>query len=166
MVEEEVFKEIPKYDDYLISNFGRVYSKKTNKFIKFWANNKGYCTVALCQSGKKKNYLVHRLIAEVFIPNPNNLPMINHKDENPLNNNISNLEWCTAKYNCNYGTGLEKRKQTQSKKVLCIETNIIYPNVIEAYNDTKANCTSIHKVCHNQRKTAGKLHWKYVEEEK
>ena len=164
MSKKEIFKEIPFYEDYLISNIGRVYSKKSDKFVKCWINNRGYLSITLCKNGKRKNYLIHRLIAQAFIPNPKNLPMINHKDENPLNNNIENLEWCTSKYNCNYGTGLQRRRIANSKRVMCIETNIIYPNVIEAYNDTKACTTSIHKVCHKKRKTAGKLHWRYVEE--
>lgn len=165
MCNKEIFKEIPNYEEYLISNIGRVYSKKNNKFVKCWISNKGYYSVSLCKNGKKKNFLVHRLIAQAFIPNPNNLPMINHKDENSLNNNINNLEWCTAKYNVNYGTAIQRRKSKYTKKVICIETNIIYPSAVEAYNDTNICFTSIHKVCHNKRKTAGGLHWKYIKEE-
>lgn len=58
---------------------------------------------------------IHRLVAEAFIPNPNNYPCINHKDENPSNNNIDNLEWCTYKYNANYGTGVERQKLSRRK---------------------------------------------------
>lgn len=67
-------------------------------------NNKGYLKVILCKDGKTKQLLVHRLVANAFIPNPLNLPFINHKDEDKTNNAVSNLEWCSQQYNTNYGT--------------------------------------------------------------
>ena len=68
----------------------------------------------LCKNGKTKRFSVHRLVAKAFIPNPNNLPIINHKDENPSKNIVDNLEWCDNKYNCNYGT-LHKRRSEIAK---------------------------------------------------
>ena len=74
----------------------------------FWKENKktktGYLRITLNKNGKYKTFAVHRLVAEAFIPNPNNLPCVNHKDENQFNNDFRNLEWCTYKYNSNYGT--------------------------------------------------------------
>lgn len=94
-------KEI--YDYYVIFSDGRVWSKYTNKFLKQFVVN-GYLKVRI----KNKLVSVHRLVAEAFIPNPNNLPQVNHKDENKLNNDVSNLEWCDAKYNSSYGTRAER----------------------------------------------------------
>lgn len=74
-------------------------------------NDMGYLRVGLTKGGKSKSFFVHRLVAQAWIPNPDNLPIINHKDENPLNNRVENLEWCTQKYNVNYGTAIEKRKK-------------------------------------------------------
>jgi hypothetical protein len=68
-------------------------------------------------SGKMHRVLVHRLVAKAFIPNPNNFAQVNHKDENTLNNCVDNLEWCNSKYNCNYGTGIQRRTKSKSKPV-------------------------------------------------
>ena len=99
MVEKWV--NIENHPSYFISNFGRVFSKKSNKVMKNRVvSKKGYQQITLDNS----QLLVHRLVAQAFIPNPNNLPCVNHKDENPGNNDVRNLEWCTYKYNSNYGT--------------------------------------------------------------
>lgn len=102
-----ILRTINGYENYKISDSGEVFNTKTNKQLK-QQEKKGYMNVSLFKKGKKKNELVHRLVAKAFIPNPYNYPQINHKDENPKNNNASNLEWCTAKYNANYGTHGEK----------------------------------------------------------
>ena len=109
MVEKWV--NIENHPSYFISNFGRVFSKKSNKVMKNRVVSKnGYQQITLDNS----QLLVHRLVAQAFIPNPNNLPCVNHKDENPGNNDFRNLEWCTYKYNSNYGTNPIKH----SKKML------------------------------------------------
>ena len=99
-MEQEMWKDIEEYNgEYQVSNLGRVKSFKNNKekllkpfFTK--TNQEGYLVVNLCQNNKRKIKLVHRLVAEAFIPNPNNFPFINHKDEDKTNNNVDNLEWC------------------------------------------------------------------------
>ena len=109
MVEKWV--NIENHPSYFISNFGRVFSKKSNKVMKNRVVSKnGYQQITLDNS----QLLVHRLVAQAFIPNPNNLPCVNHKDENPGNNEFRNLEWCTYKYNSNYGTNPSRH----SKKML------------------------------------------------
>ena len=109
MVEKWV--NIENHPSYFISNFGRVFSKKSNKVMKNRVVSKnGYQQITLDNS----QLLVHRLVAQAFIPNPNNLPCVNHKDENPGNNDFRNLEWCTYKYNSNYGTNPSRH----SKKIL------------------------------------------------
>lgn len=97
------WKIIEDFTDYKVNENGEVYSIKRNKILKQY-EKKNYLGVYLYQDNKKKFRLVHRLVANAFIPNPNNLPQINHKDENSKNNNVENLEWCTQKYNNNYGT--------------------------------------------------------------
>ena len=76
--------------------------------------------------------MIHRLVALAFLDNPNNYPQINHKDENKLNNCVDNLEWCDAKYNINYGTRNDRMAKTQSRKIRCVETGIIYDSIKEA----------------------------------
>lgn len=119
-MEEEIWKDIKNYKGYYqASNFGRIrsvdrYIKQYNgysystriyrgKILKFTIGTRGYLKVVLQKQRKAKTYNVHRLVAETFIPNPKNLPQVNHKDENKLNNSIDNLEWCTSKYNINFG---------------------------------------------------------------
>ena len=96
---------------YQISNKGRVrsYAKGECKIIKIYTNERGTKFVNIGSTKEKRTrFQVHRLVATMFIPNPDNLPQVNHKDENPSNNNVENLEWCTAKYNLNYGTRTER----------------------------------------------------------
>lgn len=105
MIMKETWKNLPynEYNHYLVSNFGRVKNGITEKILKPYKQYNGYLNVTLYNSGKKKTFFIHRLVAQAFIPNPKSLPEINHKDENRENNKVSNLEWCTRKYNCNYG---------------------------------------------------------------
>lgn len=108
-----VFKPVQGYEGlYYITEDGRVYSSIQNKWLKPCVNTNGYPIVNL--QGQKK--LIHRLIAESFIPNPDNLPIVNHKDENKLNFSIDNLEWCTYEYNNNYGTAKERARKTRANK--------------------------------------------------
>ena len=99
------------YENYLIYPDGKVFSTKSNKFLKPNITPQGYKSVELFNNNGSKRLLIHRLVAQAFIPNPENLPQVNHKDENPSNNSMDNLEWCTAKYNMNYGNGAITRHQ-------------------------------------------------------
>ena len=97
-------KKIDYGKDYFVSEDGKVFSKKRGKTKELKPIKKGhggYVKVRLYDDGKWKNFFVHRLVAEAFIENPNNFPIINHIDENKSNNNVRNLEWCTTKYNVN-----------------------------------------------------------------
>ena len=97
---DEIWKEMSGYEDmYEISNFSNIRNKKTKRPIKQFKNKHGYVTVRIYKDGIGLTKTVHRLVAKTFIPNPENLPEINHKDENKANNIASNLEWCTRKYN-------------------------------------------------------------------
>lgn len=113
----EIWKDIPGYEGkYQVSNTGEVESLNYNgtgktKSLKQSTDKKGYKHVRLFKNGKGKTYKVHRLVAMLFIPNPNNLPIINHKDENKTNNNVNNLEWCTYEYNNTYGTARKRASE-------------------------------------------------------
>ena len=104
----EIWKNINGYENYQVSNLGNVKSCKRNKMLKPYKDIWGYLRVTLHDKNGSKHFKIHRLVAKCFIPNPNNLPQVNHKDENRLNNNVNNLEWCTAKYNSNYGNRNKK----------------------------------------------------------
>lgn len=116
---EEIWKDIEDYEGiYQISNLGRVKSlsrkdsigrEKKEKLRKIDLTTKGYPTITLYKDGKAKHKLIHRLVAIAFIPNPNNYPVVNHKDENPLNCRVDNLEWCTYLYNNTYGKSFKNR---------------------------------------------------------
>lgn len=118
----EEWRDIKDYEGlYQVSNEGRVKSLKfgKGKILKPQKNTKGYLQVQLWNGGKRVHKLVHRLVAEAFLPNPNNYKEVNHKDENPSNNHVENLEWCDRNYNNNYGTRTEKcsRRVDQIDKV-------------------------------------------------
>ncbi len=122
---QEQWKDINGFEGkYQISNFGRVksldrkvlqfngiydsYRLYKGKILKKFTSNRGYEKVILYDKKGKKTVNVHRIVAEAFIPNPKNLPQVNHIDENKRNNCISNLEWCDSKYNINYGSRNQK----------------------------------------------------------
>lgn len=118
---EEIWKDIKGFEGlYQVSNLGRVRSLGFDKYHKgivlkpAFDGKKNYLFVVLRNKGVKKLINVHRLVAIAFIPNPNNLPCVNHKDENKTNNKADNLEWCTVKYNSNYGNS--KTRMIESRK--------------------------------------------------
>lgn len=138
----EIWKDISGYEGmYQISNRGRIKSFREWKrascpkeyFLKPSPNNRGYLNVTLYKSGTKKKYLVHRLVAEAFIPNPQNLPHINHIDENTKNNAAENLEWCTPQYNNCYGTARFRTMLTTGKPV---EQRLINGQLLATYVST------------------------------
>ena len=112
----EIWRPVIGYEGlYEVSSYGRVRSLKKNKVIKFFLKG-GYPYCGLFSDGKQKNHQIHRLVAQAFIPNPDNLPQVNHKDEDKTNNIVDNLEWCDRKYNMNYGSRTERFKQTMKEK--------------------------------------------------
>ena len=125
---KETWKTIPGYEDYEISNWGRIkriqkqqidtLGRKYNykeRILKQTNDKDGYLFVSLRKDKKDKCFRVHRLVASAFIPNVNNYPQVNHKDENKANNRVDNLEWCDNKYNCNYGNRTRKISNKVSK---------------------------------------------------
>lgn len=111
----EEWKNVIGYEGlYEVSNIGNVRNVRRNTLLRL-SKTKGYIQVYLYKNGVKTGLKVHRLVAEAFIPNPDNLPQVNHKDENKMNNRVENLEWCTAKYNSNYGHRTENIVNTRVK---------------------------------------------------
>lgn len=96
--------------NYQVSNLGRI-KRNDGYILKPTKRKDGYMCVTLRRNEKKKTMLVHRLVISAFIPNPNNLPQVNHKDEDKTNNRLDNLEWCTNKYNANYGTKVQRQME-------------------------------------------------------
>lgn len=163
MIPDGNYKPIQDYEEYyLIYDTGQVWSIRSNKFLKPMVTRDGYLTVDLCKHGTDNIQKIHRLVAKAFIPNPNNLSQINHIDENKTNNQVSNLEWCDATYNNNYGTHNARLAKTKGKPVQCIETGIIYDSLADAERKTGIFKSSIYRVCVGKQQTAGHYHWGYV----
>ena len=110
-------KKIKDFENYYIYSDGRVQNCNTNHFLKYTSDKSGYLKVRLYKDKHQHTLLVHRLVALAFLPNPNNYPQVNHKDENKHNNDVSNLEWCTVKYNANYGTRNERIQKQLKQKI-------------------------------------------------
>ena len=189
---KEIWKDIQGYEGmYQVSSHGRVRSLdrvvvRPNGNGDYFAKGKIICTVLtkwgynevhLHKNNKTKIYKVHRLVAQAFIKNPNNLPCVNHIDENKTNNNVNNLEWCTYKYNNNYGTKKnrqgEKNKNENnpnSHKILCVNTGEIFECVKFAAEKYNISRQTISHCLNGRQKTAGKnpvtkekLTWRYYE---
>lgn len=192
----EKWKPVKGYEElYEVSNMGRVKSLNYNhtgkeRILKSCKNSAGYLIIELYKNGIGKCYTIHRLVAEAFIPNIDNLPDINHKDENKANNYVNNLEWCTTKYNINYGTAKTRiaekmtgRKLTNEhiKKIAEKNTNnpkiskpviginkvsgliVEFPSAREAERQTGINHGNIAQCCKGKYKSAGGFLWFYAE---
>ena len=169
---EEIFKDIKDLEGlYQVSNFGRVKSLGNGKsynskerILKPGKSTNGYLQVNLYKNGEYKQCLVHRLVAEVFIPNTDNLPFVNHKDEDKTNNSVENLEWCTHEYNCNYATRNERIAKTRSKPVLqfTLDGEFIreWPSVAECERNG-FNKGKVSECCNGKRKTYKGYIWRY-----
>lgn len=117
MKNSETFLSVPGYDGlYEVSNLGNVKSLRSGKILKQSNDSHGYKMVSLTKNGKSRCFGIHRLVAMTFIPNPENLPEVNHKDESHDNNSVENLEWCSRKYNLNYGTYRERMSAIKTGK--------------------------------------------------
>ena len=177
---EEIWRDIKGYEGlYQVSNLGRVrsldrfISQKNNsgpykrlikgKLLKNGKNSQKYLLVVLSKPNNKPKVIhIHRLVAEAFIPNPENLPCVNHKDEDKQNNMVENLEWCTYKYNNNYGTKTEKLR----KPIIQVDKN---NNIVKFWESASEvmringyrNTTSINNCLKGRAKSAYGYIWRY-----
>lgn len=172
----ELWKSITGYDNYAVSNLGKVKNLSNGKVLKPINAGNGYLRVGLYSNGKQKLVSLHRLVANAFIPNYKNLPQINHKNENKADNCVENLEWCTPKYNSNYGTKVtrvvntkqtngiyEKFKDKIRKAIYCVETRKIYPSIKIASEITGLDRGGLSKACTGAYKTCGGYHWSFCD---
>lgn len=170
----EIWGTIPGYEGlYTICNDGRVYSARTRRFVKPRLHHTGYYYIGLTdRNGVRREYRLHRLVARTFCVNddPEHKTMVNHKNENKQDNRAENLEWCTARYNVNYGTCIDRRKAALEREVVCLNFNgdevARYRSVAEANKalgkDPRDN--QISRVCNRKARVAFGFKWKYAED--
>ena len=161
---KEIWKAINEFPNYEVSTLGRVKNISTGKVLKPVLNNTGYYKVILCQNNKHYTKFIHRLVAIEFIPNPDELPEVNHIDECKANNGVSNLEWCTKEYNNNYGTRNKRIGMSHSKKVQCVETAEVFECTADAarkYGLERCAVSNASNPNHAQKTAAG-YHWCYL----
>lgn len=208
----EIWKDVKHYEGlYQVSNYGRVKSLERDTFMPDGTRNGhitehimpqhsnfnkktgsgGYMTVILYKYNKGKKEFVHRLVAMAFIPNPDNLPQVDHINTDKLDNTVENLRWVTAKQNCWNPLTREKTKKAdrskcgakgerngatthreknlfvqQSKKVICVETGEIFNSILEASRSVgKKSSSLISACCRGKSKTAYGYHWEYYKEQ-
>lgn len=187
-MKKEYWRPVVGYEGlYEVSNLGRIksfdtYRKGPNgsiriykgRILKPFINGRGYLQVTLSKNGTHKKFQVHRLVALHFLPNPSNLPEVNHKDENKLNNSVDNLEWCDRLYNVRYGTGIERQKKKQLNDIKKSKSVLQYDlegNFIKEWKSTMEcgrngfDHGHIADCCRGERKTHKGFIWKYKNEE-
>lgn len=172
---EELWKDIEGFEGlYQVSNTGKIRSFiRKSETSPPWHLIKphfarGYTFAALYAKDSKraKNFLVHRLVAKAFVPNPNNYPEVNHKDENKQNNNADNLEWCTRAYNMSYGTARFRQGISASTPVEQLTIDgvpiALYYSIPVAAKINNIDCSSIIKCCKSKRIHTGGYRWRYA----
>ena len=173
----EKYKIIPGFKCYEASNLGNIRNRKTGRILKPYMHPLGYLQLVLRKNNKPFLKGVHWIVATTWIPNPFNLPQVNHKDENKQNNFVwvnpdgsvdlekSNLEWISAKDNTNYGTCIKRRSKKIQKKLVRILANgekIFYKSINEAINKSGYTYTSIYNWLHKKYLPRDGSKWEYT----
>lgn len=149
-------------DKYMISDYGNVKSLYHDIILRPKTDKNGYLEVVLTVGKKQYTRKVHRLVAQAFIANPDDLPQVNHKDENKKNNTVNNLEWCSLEYNLAYGTGRIRNGIRHRKPVKCVDTNETFPSIRIASHETGIDGNSISRCAKGKVNTAGNMKWEFV----
>lgn len=182
----ELWRSVPGYEGiYEVSDNGNVRSLdrmiyratgkpffKKGKILRAGVDTNGYYYVNLYRDGVPRHESVHRLVATAFVDNPQKYPVVNHINEDKKDNRPCNLEWCTEKYNTNYGKGISRKVYSRKvysriknrKPFLCVENGKMYINQNECARELGINQGSIGKVLQGKRKRAGRYHFEYMEE--
>lgn len=173
---EEIWKDIENYPGYQVSNLGRIKSFKQDKNGIITNGNvsfKGYLRKQLWNENGSKSFAVHRLVAQAFIPNPDNLPQVNHKDENKQNNCVDNSEWCDNDYNIHYGTAIARKAASltnhpsSSKPIYSIDKDGnkgYFVSVNEVERQLGLSHSNIVRTLKGRTHTCGGRQWFYVED--
>ena len=173
--------KIKGYENYEVTTTGEVINTKTGKVLKPYKEKNGYLRIHLSKNNKQKWFLVHRLVAEAFIPNPENLPCVNHKDEDKTNNYVGrpetdfkdgNLEWCSYEYNINYGTRNKRvsnktKNGKKSKTVLQLRMDgslvRVWPSVMEIQRQLGYSQCSVSNCCLGKYHSSYGYKWCYAD---
>lgn len=184
MTEQEAIKAGYKYIEgyeghYMIDPYGNVFSLKRGKIMIPCKSNNGYMQVHLTKDGVTKSHKIHRLVAQSFIPNPRNLPQVNHIDENKSNNTAWNLEWCTQTYNLNYNDGQKRRAKSRDYEEISKKRSYVQSKEVTQYDldgrvvaiwrnayvaeEHGYNRTMINQCCLGNKKSHKGYIWKYTD---
>lgn len=166
---KEEWRDVVGYEGkYQVSNLGRVKNTRNDNVLKPWLINSGYLTVCLGRGGRK---LVHRIVGEAFLDNPDRLPCINHRDYDKLNNTVDNLEYCSYSYNNSYGR--HKKLQSEGhirrlehnkrcRKVICLESGKVFFSTRDVERQLGMLHSGISRAC-RLAGTCGGYHWRYAD---
>lgn len=155
-------KDIKGYEGlYAITEDGKVWGYKRKQFLNPF-QSRGYYQVALYKDKQKKTYFLHRLVAETYLPNPDNKPQVHHIDGNPANNILSNLSWVTQSENNNDDIHKERCSKPNRKSVYCIELDRVFNSQTEAANFIGGKPNRISDCCRGVTKTAYGYHWEFI----
>jgi len=163
---KEIWKDIKGFDNYEVSTEGQVRNKKTGLILKGNCSTWGYLKVNLYTNGKATSKLIHRLVAEAFVPNPDNKSDVNHINEIKTDNRVKNLEWMTSKENNSYGTRIERVVAANSIPIYTLYpdgADEYFPSATIAAKELGLSRAHIVQVLKGQRKTTGGLRFEYAE---
>lgn len=168
----EIWRTIQDYPLYEVSNLGRIRSNNLRRhslplIMHPYPDKDGHMKVRLSKDGEVHNFFVHRLVATAFIPNPDNRPVVNHKDENPANNHVENLEWCTERENTIYKQMPVRRAKKLRRAIVQMDSGgkvlRIWESRAAIEAETGFKGSNITRVCQGTRKQAHGFKWRYAE---
>lgn len=161
----EAWRDISGYEGlYQVSDQGRVRNARSGRVLKPGAGHNGYYMVRLSRNNYAWTQRVNRLVAAAFIPNPKNLPQVNHKNGIKTDNRVENLEWCTASHNQLHRHRVLGQPADNCKPILCIETGQVFPSMTAAAQSLGLHLGNVSRVCAGKRAHTQNLHFKFLEE--